>query len=238
MHQADTQLFLNATFKNLFSLDGVGEAVGQLRSYGIPAGPDCSGPILDQSSFTGYPCYLDGVTQPFNLYQIPIGYRDGTPSPIDVSYSVGAVRRQLRASCLRSSRAARSAQRFSLGLEYDGTYERAFSDGALDSQWLRRISLGYNISTESSFSLALRDINGFGGFATHIGNNLAVAYHQRFPDGNELFVNFGSPAAGATINRLSSSLSYTKAPTRGRSGAGGVRAPSRPPPRDRVAAPA
>ena len=38
----------------------------------------------------------------------------------------------------------------SLGLEYDGTYERAFSDGVLDSQWLRRISLGYNLSSEST----------------------------------------------------------------------------------------
>ena len=42
-------------------------------------------------------------------------------------------------------------KRFSLGLEYDGTYERAFADGELDSQWMRRISLGYNVSNESSF---------------------------------------------------------------------------------------
>ena len=72
----------------------------------------------------------------------------------------------------------------------------------LDSQWLRRISLGYDISNESTASLELRDINGYGGFATQIGNNLAVAYHQRFAAGNELYVNFGSPAAGATLNRL------------------------------------
>lgn len=93
-------------------------------------------------------------------------------------------------------------QRFTLGLEYDGTYERAFSTGALDSQWLRRISLGYNISNESSFSVGLRDINGYGGFATQIGNNLAIGFHQRFTTGNELYVDYGSPAAGATLNRL------------------------------------
>jgi hypothetical protein len=87
-------------------------------------------------------------------------------------------------------------------LEYDGTYERAFGDGVLDSQWLRRISLGYNLSTESTLTLELRDINGRGGFATQIGNNLAVAFHERFPKGNELYVNYGSPAAGATLNRL------------------------------------
>ncbi len=201
VHQADTQFFVNATFKNLFSLDGIGEQVGQLRTYSIPAGTGCSGPILFTSSFTGYPCYLDGVTQPFNLYQIPIGYRDGTPSPVDVSYSWGPFGdNYVHLFTIVTSRPI--GRRMSLGLEYDGTYERAFSDGVLDSQWLRRISLGYNLSSESSLSLELRDINGRGGFATQIGNNLALGFHERFAKGNELYVNFGSPAAGATLNRL------------------------------------
>ena len=201
VHQADTQIFFNATFQNQFSINGIGEAVGQLRSYSIPEGPGCSGPILFVSSFTGYPCYLDGFTQPFNLYQIPIGYRDGTPSPIDASYSWGPFGdNYVHLFTLSTSR--QLTRRLSLGLEYDGTYERAFSDGVLDSQWLRRISLGYNISSESALTFELRDINGYGGFATQIGNNLAVAFHQRFSSGNELYVNFGSPAAGATLNRL------------------------------------
>jgi len=201
VHQADTQLFFNATFENQISINGIGEAVGQLRSYSIPEGPGCAGPILFVSSFTGYPCYLDGFTQPFNLYQIPIGYRDGTPSPFDASYSWGPFGdNYVHLFTLSTSR--QLTRRLSLGLEYDGTYERAFSDGVLDSQWLRRISLGYNISSESALTFELRDINGYGGFATQIGNNLAVAFHQRFPSGNELYVNFGSPAAGATLNRL------------------------------------
>jgi len=201
VHQADTQFFVNATFPNLFSLDGLGEAVGQLRSYSIPAGPGCTGPIVFTSSFTGYPCYLDGVTQPFNLYQIPIGYRDGTPTPVDVNYSWGPFGdNYVHLFSIVTSRPI--GRRMSLGLEYDGTYERAFSDGVLDSQWLRRVSLGYNLSSESSLSLELRDINGRGGFATQIGNNLAVGFHERFAKGNELYVNFGSPAAGATLNRL------------------------------------
>jgi len=201
VHQADVQYFINAVFKNQFSLDGAGEAVGELRSYGIPEGPDCSGSILFTSSFTGYPCYRDGVTQPFNLYQIPIGYRDGTPTPIDVNYSWGPFGdNYVHLFTIVTSRPLWGG--LSLGLEYDGTYQRAFSNGALDSQWLRRISLGYNISSDSSFSVQLRDINGYGGFATQIGNNLAVAYHQRFTGGNELYVNYGSPAAGATLDRL------------------------------------
>jgi hypothetical protein len=201
VHQADTQYFISAVFKNQFSLDGAGEAVGQLRSYGIPAGPGCSGTILFTSSFTGYPCYLDGVTQPFNLYQIPVGYRDGTPTPFDANYSWGPFGDDyVHLFTLTTSRPL--GQKLTLGLEYDGTYERAFSNGTLDSQWLRRVSLGYNLGPESTFSLELRDINGYGGFATQIGNNLAVAFHERFAAGNELYVNFGSPAAGATLNRL------------------------------------
>jgi hypothetical protein len=201
VHQADSQVFLNATFKNQFSLNGVGSAVGQLRTYGIPAGPGCSGPIVSQSSFTGYPCYLDGTTQPFNLYQIPVGYKDGTPEPIDVSYSWGPFGDNYE-HLFTISTTRPISRTMTLGLAYDGTYQRAFSNGALDSQWLRSISLGINLSTESSLTLALRDINGYGGFATQIGNNLAIAFHERFHTGNELYVNYGSPAAGATINRL------------------------------------
>ena len=201
VHQADMQIFLNATLKDGLSINGAGSAVGQLRSYGVPAGPGCSGSILYDSSFTGYPCYRDGVTQPFNLYQIPVGYRDGTPAPLDTSYSWGPFGdNYVHLFTISTSRPL--GKRFSLGLEYDGTYERAFSNGVLDSQWLRRVSLGYNVSDESAFTIGLQDINGYGGFATQIGNNLAIAFHQRFKAGNELYVNYGSPASGATLNRL------------------------------------
>jgi hypothetical protein len=201
VHQADAQIFVNATFANGFSLNGVGQAVGELRSYGIPSGPGCSGPIAYTSSFSGAPCYRDGFTQPFDLTQIPIGYRDGTPTPIDASYSWGPFGdNYIHLFTISTSRPI--GRRLSLGLEYDGTLQQAFSNGAIDSQWLRRVSLSYGISSESTFTLELRDINGLGGFATQVGNNLAVAFHQRLRSGDELYVNYGSPAAGATLNRL------------------------------------
>jgi hypothetical protein len=201
VHQADVDWFVTAVFKNQFSIDGAGQSLGQLRSYGVPQGPGCSGPILFTTSFTGYPCYRDGFTQPFNLTQIPVGYRDGTPTPLDVAYEWGPFGdNYVHLFTIVTSRPL--WHNISLGLEYDGTYERAFSNGELDSQWLRRISLGYNISSESSLSIGLRNINGYGGFATQIGNNLAIGFHQRFSSGNELWVNYGSPAAGATLDRL------------------------------------
>ncbi|HKE37005.1 MAG TPA: hypothetical protein VKB39_06215 [Candidatus Baltobacteraceae bacterium] len=201
VHQADTQVFLNTTFKNNFSIDGAGVAVGQLRQYGIPQGPGCSGPISYESTFTGYPCYRDGETLPYNLYSIPIGYGDGTPSPIDVNYSWGPFGGNY-VHLFTASTARPVARIVTLGLAYDGTYERSLTTGVLDSQWLRSVSVAVNLSDESTFTVALRDINGYGGFATQIGNNLAVAFHERFRGGNELYVNYGSPAAGATINRL------------------------------------
>jgi hypothetical protein len=192
---------LNATFNNGFSLDGVGTAMGQLRQYGIPAGPGCSGKILYTSSFTGFPCYLDGQNVAYNLTNIPIGYHDGTPTPFDFNYSWGAFgTNYTHLFTFTTSRPI--GRRLTLGLEYDGTYERAFSNGVLDSQWLRRVSIGYNLSSESTFTIGLRDINGLGGFATTVGNNLAVGFHERFRTGNELFVNYGTPAASATLNRL------------------------------------
>jgi hypothetical protein len=201
VHQADMQIFANATFANGFSINGAGTALGQLRSYAIPSGPNCSGPIVFRSSFGGAPCYLDGETQAFNLNQVPIGYHDGTPRPIDASYSWGPFGDDyLHLFTVSTSRPL--GRRFSLGLEYDGTYERSFATGLLDSQWLRRASLAYNISSESSLSFALRDISGLGGFAPQAGNNVAVAFHTRFRSGNELYINYGTPAAPATLDRL------------------------------------
>ena len=176
VHQADTQIFFNATFKNGFSINGAGAAIGQLRSYGVPAGPDCSGPIVSQTSFSGYPCYLDGTTQQFNLSTIPIGYGDGTPRPIDVSYSWGPFGgNETHLFDISTSRPL--GRRMTLGLEYSGTYERPLAaPGALDSQWLRRVSIGYNLGPESTLTISFRNINGLGGFSTQPGTNVAVGF--------------------------------------------------------------
>ena len=92
--------------------------------------------------------------------------------------------------------------RVALGLEYDGTVLRSRSTGALDSQWLRRVSLGAPIDADSNLSISLRSINGLGGFAPQAGANLAFAYHRRFSNGDELFVNYGTPAGFTTLHRL------------------------------------
>src|SRR6202790_2397698 len=73
----------------------------------------------------------------------------------------------------------------SLSVDYAGTREKAHA-GASDGQWLRRVSLALPL--------------GRGGDATP-GRNLAASVRRRFSNGNELFVNYGTPAANTTLDR-------------------------------------
>lgn len=200
VHQADTLLNLTATFKNQFSINNFGPQTGVLRSYDVPSGPGCTGPPVTRSSYTGAPCYLNGNTERFNLFTTGFGYRDGTPTPSDATFAFGPFGgNDVHQFTLTTSRPI--AGRFSLALEYDGTWERSHADGTLDSQWLRRISLAESIGRDSNLALSLRVINGTGGFAVP-GSNLAVSFHRHYGNGNELYLNFGTPAATATLDRV------------------------------------
>ncbi len=200
IHEADASAALNVTFKNGFSLNGVGPTVSLLRQYAIPSGPGCSGPIVGYSAFTGYPCYLDGSNVPYNLMSLPIGYRDGSPTPIDVSANWGSFGGNwLHYYTAQTSRPLGS--KLTLSLEYDGTYERNLATGILTSQWLRRVSVGFNINERTNLSIGLRGINGLGGFVTQPGTNLAFGFHTQTKNG-DLYINYGSPSASTMLDRL------------------------------------
>ncbi len=207
VHESDAGGFLTAVFKNGFSINGMGPTVSVLRGYNgapVPGNPS----IIDYSTtdfFSGYPAYGNPVDVSYNLFGVPIGYHDGTPNPVDVSAnwgSFGGFWEHLYTSTM--SRPLGS--RFTLGLEYDMTYQRSLTiatgvpGGDLNSQFLRRVSIGYNISPTSNFTIGLRGINGTGGFAVP-GLNLAAAYHLQMRSG-DLYINYGSPSAIATLNRL------------------------------------
>jgi hypothetical protein len=214
IHQADSFAGLNATLRDGISINGLGPSIGELRSYALvdPAasGTTCSDPALPRSYFTGYPKYLCGRTDTYDLFAVPLGYRDGTPSPIDASVSFGRFGFGMLGPrdngpdfvhlyTLSTSRPI--AHTLSLGLEYDGTFQRGVESGLYDSQWLRRISIGALLGQDSNLTISLRSINGRGGFALP-GTNLAASYHRKFRSGDELFVNFGTPASPYTIDRL------------------------------------
>ncbi|HKU69164.1 MAG TPA: hypothetical protein VJP85_15435 [Candidatus Baltobacteraceae bacterium] len=214
VHQADFAPNLQLTFKNGFSINGLGPAVGELRNYSLvnPAasGTTCSDPSLPRSYFTGFPNYYCGRTDTYNLMFVPIGYGDGTPTPIDASVNFGKFGYGMLGPgdngpdyvhlyTLSTSRPI--GRVLSLGLEYDGTFERGIASGMFDSQWLRRVSVGAQLGPDENFTVSLRAINGNGGFALP-GSNFAAAYHRRFRSGDELFINFGTPASPYTLDRF------------------------------------
>ncbi len=206
VHEADSLVALSTTFKNGISITNFGSQVGLLRSYAqddpskaiYPLG--CADPSLPYSAFTGFPSYFCGRTDRFNFRGGTIGYRDGTPAPVDVSYNEGPFgANSVHLFTMTTSRPL--GKRFSVSGEYDNTFERALIGGSLESQTLRRVTLGETLGRDSNLSVSLRSISGIGGFAVP-GLNLAGSFHRRFSNGSELYVNFGTPAANQTLNRL------------------------------------
>ena len=210
VHEADAGAFLSAVFKSGISLNGAGPTASILRGYnGLPISLGAGQPAVisyaTSNFFSGYPTYNDPVNVPYNLFQIPIGYHDGTAAPFDVSANWGSFGGYWE-HLYTATTSRPLGSKFTLGLEYDGTYQRSLTPavgvpaGELNSQFLRRISIGYNISPLSNFTVGLRGINGSGGFGTP-GLNLAAAYHLQMRSG-DLYINYGSPSAIATLNRL------------------------------------
>ena len=202
VHESDTIANFGMTFKNGISLNNVGTSVGMLRGYDASVGPSCVVPSDGaRTYYTGYPCYQGGRTDRFNQFGGGIGYRDGTPTPIDVSYGAGPFGTDWVHQFTSATARPLFGGRYALSLEYDGTYERALSDGSLNSQWLRRITVGTSFGANANASLSLRSVNGTGGFGTP-GVNVAASYHVKFKTGNELFVNYGTPAASTQLYRF------------------------------------
>ncbi|HEX3550373.1 MAG TPA: hypothetical protein VHT53_08360 [Candidatus Elarobacter sp.] len=200
VHEADALALLGATFKNGFSLNGFGPQTGVLRAYDVPAGPGCAGPAIARTFFTGAPCYRNGRTERFDLFNAGFGYRDGTPAPFDWSYAWGPFG-GMELHQFTSTTSRPLAGRFALTLEYDGTWERSQATGRIDSQFLRRVGIGHSLGRDANVSIALRTINGDGGFALP-GTNVAATFHRHWANGDELYVDYGTPAATATLNRL------------------------------------
>lgn len=201
-HQSDLGFGAGVTFKNLLSIN-LGGGTSSLRAYADP-----------------YPVYAGGQTFPFDQSSISVGYKDGTPNPTDLVYSFGpfamycpgaqpqplmctgaplyftpAYVHQLDVSTTRTL-----ARFYSVTFEYGGIIAQG-TPGALDSQWLRRIALTRSFGNNGEFAIALRSINGTGGFAVP-GVDLAFSYHQRFRDQDNLYVEYGTPAAPYTLHRF------------------------------------
>ncbi len=203
VHQVDAIAILKAAFKDQISVT-IEPHNGFLRSYTTtaPGSFGCDDPSLTRTSYSGFPNYYCGETDQFEQLTAKLGYRDGTQSPTDFLFAEGPFGGTfLHQYSLSASRPFGS--RFSAAAQYAGTYGRTIADGTLNSQWLRLISLGYNLGPDSNVALALRSINGLvNGLTTVPGVNLAVSYHRKFVNGNELYLTYGTPAATQTLNRF------------------------------------
>ncbi len=180
--QADENVIYNIRFKNQISLNGFA-GPSELRSYQ-----------------NGFPAYTGGQTFWYNRRQINVGYRDQTSSPINFAYTWGPFNgfyvQQLTAS------SGRTFGTNSVSFQYDGSIERNVPGVAsLTTQWLRRITFTHTFGRSAALSVAVRGINGTGGFALP-GSNLAFAYQQRYANENMLFIAYGTPAASQTLHRL------------------------------------
>lgn len=203
VHQADVLATLKATFKDQISVS-IGPHNGELRSYAAstPGPAGCEDPALVRTAYTGFPNYYCGRTDRFQQLNVKLGYRDGTQSPTDFAFAEGPFGATfIHQYSLSASRTL--GTRLSVAAQYAGTYGRAIAGGALTSQWLRLISLGYNLGPDSNIALELRSIDGaVNGVTTVPGVNVALSYHSRFPNGDQLYFAFGTPAATQTLNRL------------------------------------
>jgi hypothetical protein len=148
---------------------------------------------LDDPLFTG------GRTLPFDVASVALGYRDGTPAPVDGFYGEGNFAtfylQQFNLAAVRPI-----GSRLSLQATYAGTHERSASIG-VDGQLLRSVAIGESLGPDTNLTLSLRAINGNGGFAAP-GVNFAAGFHTKFKNGSEFFLNYGTPAAPFTLNRI------------------------------------
>jgi hypothetical protein len=155
--------------------------------------------LQQQTSSLDDPTLTGGVNEPFHTSTAIVGYRDGTATPLDVSYSAGPFStyylQQFNAATTRPL-----GTHFNLQLTYAGAHQRSDTIG-VNGQILRSVGLGESLGPDANLTVALRSINGTGGFATP-GVNLAGGFHLRLHNGSELFMNYGSPAAPQTLYRF------------------------------------
>ncbi|MEA2719092.1 MAG: hypothetical protein QOJ39_956 [Candidatus Eremiobacteraeota bacterium] len=193
---------VSVTFRNLLSVQ-LGTQNATQRIYDVP-----------------HPVYANPQDLHFEQSSIALGYRDGTPSPLDASYGAGPfaiqcvglpsvpsfcagattpfVQAFLQQLTLSGSRSL--GRSYAVSAELDTTRERPPS-GAADSQQLRKVSLTRSFGRDASFALGLRTISGTGGYGVP-GTNVAASFHQRFRNQSELYVEYGTPAAYRTLQRM------------------------------------
>ena len=188
VHQADAVANVDVVLRNGLHVSG-GPQNGLLRIY--------------DDATAGHASAL----QRFNQTAVNVGYGDGGPSPVDASYAWGPFscgapdcgsRTDFRLSQYGLRVTRQLPRQYTLSLEYDGTRER-FLDG-FDGQTLGRVAIGKSFDAVSTFSFAIRNVRGTGGFATP-GLNASAIFHRR-AGGRDVYVEYGAPSTRSTVQRV------------------------------------
>ena len=184
VHESDADAYLTLRMRSRFAFY-LNDQLGSQRSY-------------EGDYFSGGPHgYRDQQLLAFKTWSAGVGYGEGTPNSLRTDYQAGPFGSFFLHQT--TSTFTRSLGSASLSFDYAGTREAAYT-GASEGQWLRRISLAVPLGRDGNASVAYRDVSGRGGFATP-GRNLAGSFRKRFANGNELFLNYGTPAASSTLDR-------------------------------------
>jgi hypothetical protein len=184
VHESDADAYLTLRMRSPLAIY-LNDQLGSQRTY-------------EGDFFSGAPHgYRDQNMLAFKTWSAGAGYGEGTPNSLRTDFQAGPFGTfYLNQTTTTFTRALGPA---SFSVDYAGTREKAYS-GLSDGQWLRRFTLAVPLGRDGNASIAYRDVSGRGGFATP-GRNLAASLRKRFSNGNELFVNYGTPAANATLDR-------------------------------------
>ncbi|MBV8280705.1 MAG: hypothetical protein JO347_01425, partial [Candidatus Eremiobacteraeota bacterium] len=195
VHYVETNEYIGVLFKDLLNLSP-GLNTQSIRQY-----------------VTGYPTYVGGQTFAAHTAYANANYRDGTPKSIDGSWiwgpssgflAPGGVQQSFYSSFyfqeIDLSGAAQLNHQLNLSAGYSGDRERCFFTGCNVQQSLRRVSLGYSVGPDANLSIAYRTISGTGYAPTAV--NLAAAFHRKFPGGNEMYVEWGTPQTTTQLYRF------------------------------------
>ncbi|HZV78300.1 MAG TPA: hypothetical protein VFF60_01680 [Candidatus Binatus sp.] len=195
VHYSEYSWFVQCQLHDLLSFN-TGPLDSQIRQYTI-----------------GYPVYLNGQTFSSHTNFFGLNYRDGTPQSLDVGWTYGpnagflapgGVQENFYSSFYFDEIAITGADqltpRWNLAAGYTGDSSRCFFTGCNVQQSLRRISVGYSLGPTSNVSLAYRTISGTGYSPTAV--NFAAEYHRLFNNGNEMYVEWGTPQTTAQLYRF------------------------------------
>ncbi|MBV8223506.1 MAG: hypothetical protein JO293_09115 [Candidatus Eremiobacteraeota bacterium] len=161
----------------------------------------------------GYPVYLGGQDFSSHTNFFGLNYRDGTPQSLDVGWSYGPNAGFLAPGGIQENfyssfyfneidvnGSDQLAPKWNLTAGYSGDSSRCFFGGCFVQQSLRRVSVGYSLGPDSNISVAYRTISGTGYSPTAV--NLAAEYHRKFNNGNEMYLEWGTPQTTAQLYRF------------------------------------